>query len=331
MRVRQDAGRVRGTMQWRGRGDARRTSYRRDGAARYAALVGLALGLASPARAQVPSPRLAPVDVQVIVFSSGAGDEAQLSFTYRSPVTKGEPQRDLAAIARELRQPVPKAQVSTESIRTVVRSPRFTSVETRFRGLMDRAAGSVRVRPFARVFARFPHVRVTYFVDSGFRLKEPVENSLDAGVSATLSGQGPVFNVDLWRGPAAPRAAFPGRGRGAGTLAVIFVLLAAAAAGVTVYLVVRTWSAGRRPARRRPGLDRPTGEPRPADDRKSNGLRDASRVPASRRDVGRVPASRRDAGHSEPAKKGAEAAEKGAEADGSSRPAPGSEKADARR
>src|SRR5262249_5664900 len=56
--------------------------------------------------------------------------------------------------------------------------------------------------------------------------------------------QTPVINVDLWRGAARPPTAMPGRAgaRGVGSLALLFVLLAAAAAGAAVYILVRSWT-----------------------------------------------------------------------------------------
>jgi hypothetical protein len=250
MCAQQDLSPPRETMQWRPRDEAGARPRRPGGqplprrSARWAALLGLTFTLASPVGAQGRAARLLPVDVQVIVLAPPSGDTAKLSFTYRSPVGKSEPQRDLAALATALRQPVPKARITTESIRAATTAPRLTSVETSFRGLLDRTNGSARLEPFARVFARFPHVRVTYLVDRAFRLKEPVEDALGAEVGATVSGQAPVINVDLWRGAARPQAALPGRS-GARSLALLFVLLAAAAAGVAVYILARAWS-GRR-------------------------------------------------------------------------------------
>jgi hypothetical protein len=247
MSVRQDPGHSRGTMEWQARDEVRARLRWLIAAARGVATLTLVLALVSPLRAQGLARRPAPVDVQVIVLSPGPSDAAQISFTYRSPAAKGEPQRDLAALAAALRQPVPKARITTERIQATARAPRLTSVETTFRGLLDRPSGRLHVEPFARVFARFPHSRVTYLTDRAFRLKEPVETSLGSEVSATLSGQAPVINIDLWRGPSTMAGeGRTGRGRGAGSLALLFALLAAAAAGVAAYILARAWTEGRR-------------------------------------------------------------------------------------
>jgi hypothetical protein len=263
MCARQDPASSRETIQWRSRDGAAARPHRQTAVARCAGVLALGFALAAPVGAQGRAARPVPVDVQVIVLAPPSGDGTQLSFTYRSPVAKGEPERDLAALAAALRQPVPKARITTESIRAAPKAPGLTSVETSFRGLLDRSKGSASVEPFARVFARFPHVRVTYLVDRAFRLKEPVEDTLGSEVSAAVSGQAPVINVDLWRGAARPQAAMPGRAgaRPVVSLALLFVLLAAVAAGVAVYILARAWS----------GMRPPTADGRPPGQQRAGG------------------------------------------------------------
>jgi hypothetical protein len=184
----------------------------------------------------------------VLVVSSGDPAVDQISFTYRKPVSKGEPQRDLASLARALGQPVPAARVTTESIRAAPGSPRMTSVETGFAGLVDRAQGQLRLDPFRDVFARFPHLRVSYFVTGAFQPKPPLAAAPRPGWRQTVNVQGQVITVDVWRDPSAVAGASASRRPGSLSglapglwrlLPIALVIVAAGLAAAVVYALAR--------------------------------------------------------------------------------------------
>lgn len=187
----------------------------------------------------------AAVDLLVLIVSEGGGPD-RIAFTYDRPVPKQQAQRDLEALAKELGQPVPQAKITTEAIRAAPNSPRMTSVETAFPGLVDRTGGRLPLAPHARTFRRFPRVRVTYFVFGPFKPANPVAIPPGEGVEWTASGQPPVFTFDLRRTASATAQTRPGASP---TRLLVLPIVAAVMAGVAVYLAARAKSQSGRPSR----------------------------------------------------------------------------------
>jgi hypothetical protein len=203
-------------------------------------LVGAAL-VGGGAHAATPPPG-AP-DVLVLVVSEGGATD-RISFTYKGEVSAEQAKRDLAALARELAQPVPKAKISTESIQKAKSSPRMTSVETSFPGLVDRKNGRLHLEPHARAFRRLSRMRVTYFVFGAFRPGSPMATAPSSGIQLAVRAQPPVFTFDLWRADGAVASVSQGRP----SLAWLAIpVVAALAAGIAAYFVVRARERARRP------------------------------------------------------------------------------------
>jgi hypothetical protein len=222
------------------------------------ASVALAAWLACSALAATPPPG-AP-DVLILIVSEG-GSKDRISFTYRGPVSAEQAKRDLAALAREFGQPVPKAKVTTEAI-TRDGSSRMTSVETEFSGLVDRKNGRLFLEPHARAFRRLSRMRVTYFVFGPFRPGAPMATAPSDGLQLSVHAQPPVFTFDLWRSGGAVAATQKRRP----PLELLAVpILAAVAAGVGAYFAVRAWGGGRSAGGR--GVARRTERSQPAEPR----------------------------------------------------------------
>lgn len=206
----------------------------------------------SVAKAPAATPPPGAPDLLVLIVSEG-GPKDRISFTYRGAVPADQAKRDLAALARELGQSVPTAKISTEAITKDRSSPRMTSVETAFPGLIDRKGGRLFLEPHARAFSRLSRIRVTYFVFGAFKPGSPMATAPSRGMEISVRAQPPVYTFDLWRSAATVASTRPTGTSRLGLLAL--PILAALLAGIGVYFGVKSWGerghgSGKRPPER---------------------------------------------------------------------------------
>jgi hypothetical protein len=145
-----------------------------------------------PADSAPPRPAHA-LDATLVIFSEGSGTDL-ISFGYNSVVSKAVVEQDVATLARELKQPVPKVKVAVRE--------GITTAEARMSGLTNWATGEVALDPIIRTFQRFGHFQVGLFTFQGtFPLKsaEPiVRGALRVEVKPT--GSSVIYDIRLDQG-----------------------------------------------------------------------------------------------------------------------------------
>lgn len=216
---------------------------------------GLALALLAFVLAQSGAVATSvPVEVKVVVFSSGPGPDA-VSFVYSTPARGPQVRRQMEAQARQdfqrlaaaLRQPAAAARITT--ISNPVQVPPTTSAEGKLLGLVNRSTGWLNIGPFLQIFRRYERVSLTYFVQPPFQFRGPRGPFADRTLAMTLDVEGTAYTYDArikhaagTESQALPAFAPPAGGiAGFGRLAYLLVALIALAAGVAVYALLQYW------------------------------------------------------------------------------------------
>ncbi len=210
-------------------------------------LLGLALVPFSPGRAMAAE----PIEVQVVVWSSGDGPDT-VSFVYAGAANAARQRAAMEARARQDFRLLATAfgqlspvKVSTEAVAQKV-SP-TTSAEGKLRFLVNRPAGWLMVGPFLKVFSRYDRLRLTYFVQPPFQFRGPQGPFDDPTLAMTLQMGGNAYTYDVRikhneAGAVLPAFEAPATGLARfGKLAYLLVALMAAAVGVAVYSLLQFW------------------------------------------------------------------------------------------
>src|SRR5260370_6391738 len=129
--------------------------YRMASEGRWLLVTLLAFGLARAGSASAA----VPIEVKVVVFSSGAGPDA-VSFVYSTPAKGPKVRREVEAHARQDYAQLaaafgqPAASVRITTIANPVQAPPTTSAEGNLLHLVNRPAGWLRMVPFLKVVLR---------------------------------------------------------------------------------------------------------------------------------------------------------------------------------
>jgi hypothetical protein len=224
--------------------------YRMASEGRWLLLTFLAFGLALAGSASAA----VPIEVKVVVFSSGAGPDA-VSFVYSTPAKgpkvrqemEAHARQDFARLAAAFGQPAASVRITT--ISNPVQAPPTTSAEGKLLHLVNRPAGWLRMGPFLKVFRRYDRVSLTYFVQPPFQFRGPVGPFEDPTLAMTLDVEGTAYTYDVRIKHAAgggsqalPSFETPAGGlAGMGRMAYLLVALMALAAGVAIYALLQYW------------------------------------------------------------------------------------------
>lgn len=219
-------------------------------------LAALVVFLALPARAAVP------VEVKVVVISSGSGPD-KVAFVYGTPA-KGDPARrsveahareDFQRLAAAVGQPAAAVQIAT--VAEPKQAPPTTSAEGKLSGLVNRPAGWLNIGPFLKVFSRYDRLSLTFFVQPPFQFRGPRGPFDDPTLAMTLDEGGMAYTYDVrikhgaGHGGALPSFEVPAGGLARlGKLAYLVVTLMALAFGVAVYSLLQFWTQKRQLAKK---------------------------------------------------------------------------------
>lgn len=199
------------------------------------------------------APAREPIEVKVVVISSGAGPD-EVSFVYAAPAKDKKARQALEARARQDFQKLAaafgqaaKAKVSTEAVAEGV--PATTSAEGKLHRLVNRPAGWLNVGPFLKLFSRYDRLSLTFFVAPPFQFRGPAGPFDNPSMSMTLDTGGNAYTYEVrlkhpeGQGAAAlPSFEAPARGLARLGKAVYLVAgLMAVAAGVAVYSILQYW------------------------------------------------------------------------------------------
>jgi hypothetical protein len=211
-------------------------------------LLLLALSLVSGLGARAAD----PIDVQVVVVSSGSGPD-EVSVVYAAPAGKAKQQHSLEAQARRdfLQLAAAFGQLSLVKVSTAAVAKQVaptTSAEGKLHRLVNRPAGWLNIGPFLKVFSRYDRLSLTFFVLPPFQFHGPRGPFDDPTLAMTLDigGNAYTYNVRLKHagGVDAALPAFEAPPRGLarlGRFAYLLVALMAAAVGVAVYALLQLW------------------------------------------------------------------------------------------
>jgi hypothetical protein len=195
-----------------------------------------------------------PIEVQVVVWSTGAGPDA-VTFVYAASAKARKTRQALEAQARQdfqrLAAGFGQAAVGVK-VRTVsepAQAPPTTSAEGKLLGLVNRPAGWLNIGPFLQVFSRYERLSLTYQVMPPFQFQGPKGPFDDPSLAMMLDqgGTAYTYHVRLKHAPGqdsgklppfdAPRSGLARLGK----LAYVVVTLMALAAGVAVYSLLQFW------------------------------------------------------------------------------------------
>jgi hypothetical protein len=199
------------------------------------------------------APAREPIEVKIVVISSGAGPD-EVSFVYAAPAKEKKARQALEARARQDFQALAaafgqaaKVKVSTEAVAEGV--PATTSAEGKLQRLVNRPAGWLNIGPFLKLFSRYDRLSLTFFVAPPFQFRGPAGPFDDPSMAMTLDTGGNAFTyeVRLKHTEGQGAAALPSFDAPAGGLArlgkaaYLVVGLMAVAAGVAVYSILQYW------------------------------------------------------------------------------------------
>jgi hypothetical protein len=204
--------------------------------------------------------RAEPIEVQVVVRSSGSGPD-EVSFVYAT-AAKGQKVRatleararqDFRQLATAMGQPGAAVSVSTRAVADQI--PPTTSAQGKLLYLVNRPAGWLNIGPFLKLFARYERLNLVYFVESPFQFRGPRGPFDDPTMAMTLQEGGMAFTYDIrlkhspGQGMAElPSFEAPGGLAALGKAGYWLVVVMALVVGALVYALVQFWGQRRREA-----------------------------------------------------------------------------------
>jgi hypothetical protein len=199
------------------------------------------------------APSRVPIEVKVVVISSGTGPD-EVSFVYAAAAKDKEAREALESRARKDFQQLAaafgqaaKVKVSTEAVADGV--PATTSAEGKLHRLVNRPAGWLNIGPFLKLFSRYDRLSLTYFVAPPFQFRGPAGPFDDPSMAMTLDTGGNAYTYEVRIKHTAghnvqtlPSFEAPAGGLARlGKAAYLVVALMALAAGVAVYSILQYW------------------------------------------------------------------------------------------